>query len=101
MKWRYNRAQMNSDDMMRVYSGIHRGMQLAELFAPDDDHKIRLAAQIGITHGIVMANRVLKDIPPSRYLAALEKIRADLRSAGLVFAGVESMPADCSRSEEH
>src|SRR5271157_3032733 len=73
------------------------GMQLAELFAPDEDHKIRLAAQIGITHGIVMANRVLSRVPSSQYVEALLKIRSDLQSAGLVFAGVESHPVPAEK----
>src|SRR5258708_5387797 len=66
-----------------------RGIQLAELFLPGEDHKIRLAAQIGITHAIVNVNRVLAGVPRDRYLEALRKIRADFEAAGLIFAGVE------------
>lgn len=72
-------------------------MQLAELFAPDEDHKMRLAAQIGITHAIVMANRVLNRIPRSNYVGALDQIRSKLQSAGLTFAGVESHPVSAEK----
>jgi len=74
-----------------------RGIQLAELFLPGEDHKIRLAAQIGITHAIVNVNRVLAGVPRDRYLEALRKIRADFEAAGLIFAGVESHPVPAEK----
>ncbi len=74
-----------------------RGIQLAELFQPGEDHKIRLAAQIGITHAIVNVNRVLAGVPRDRYLEALRKIRADFEAAGLIFAGVESHPVPAEK----
>jgi mannonate dehydratase len=69
-----------------------RGMKLAELFALGEDHKIRLARQIGITHAIVTVTPALSRVPRTGYAAALKKIQSDFRDAGLVFAGVESHP---------
>ena len=74
-----------------------RGIQLAELFAPGEDHKIRLAAQIGITHAIVGVSAALSRVPRDRYAGTLEKIKADFRAAGMVFAGVESHPVPAEK----
>ena len=70
----------------------HRGIQLAELFSPDEDHKIKIASQIGITHGIVSVAGALARAPRERYAEVLAGIRKQFESAGLVFAGVESHP---------
>jgi hypothetical protein len=67
-------------------------LQLAELFYKGEEHKIRLAAQIGITHAIVSTAPTLADVPRSRYVAELQRIKEDLKAAGLIFAGVESHP---------
>jgi mannonate dehydratase len=77
----------------------HRGMQLAELFTPDEEHKIRLARQIGITHGIVTVSRVLGPVPRGQYLDELAKVRKQLAAAGLVFAGVESHPVPAEKAK--
>src|SRR5690242_12303686 len=74
-----------------------RGIQLAELFSPDEDHKIRLAAQIGITHAIVGVSGPLSRVPRDRYVEVLQKIKADFQRAGLVFAGVESHPVPAEK----
>ena len=74
-----------------------RGIQLAELFAPGDVHKIRLASQIGITHAIVGVLPALRSVPRDRYVEVLRKIRAEFRSAGMVFAGVESHPVPAEK----
>jgi len=75
----------------------HRGLQLAELFSPDEDHKIRLAAQIGITHGIVTVAQPLGHAPRDRYVEVLSGIRQQFASAGLVFAGAESDPVPAEK----
>ena len=69
-----------------------RGIQLAELFGPEETHKIKLAAQIGITHAIVSVGGALSRVPRERYAEVLAGIRRQFESAGLVFAGVESHP---------
>jgi hypothetical protein len=69
------------------------GIQLAELFALDEEHKIRLAPQIGITRAIVGVLRGLSSVPRDRYRETLAKIKAHFAAMGLQFAGVESHPA--------
>src|SRR5216684_2040616 len=74
-----------------------RGIQLAELFALDDDHKIRLAAQIGITHAIVGVSPALNTVPRAAYVKTLQKIKSDFQAAGMTFAGVESHPVPAEK----
>src|SRR5437899_12134237 len=62
-----------------------RGIQLAELFALDEGHKIRLASQVGITHAIVGVLPALRSVPAKRYVETLRKIKADFQAAGLAF----------------
>src|SRR5438552_3800601 len=68
------------------------GMQLAELFYPDDTAKIQLARQVGITHAFYSLPTVLARVPRSEYVRELKRVQADLESADLIFAGVESHP---------
>jgi mannonate dehydratase len=75
----------------------HAGMKLAELFGLHEAHKIRLAAQIGITHAIVDVSPRLSQIPRDRYAAALRKIKADMHAAKMVFEGVESHPVPAEK----
>jgi len=74
-----------------------RGIQLAELFALNEDHKIRLAAQIGITHAIVGVSPALSAVPRAGYVNALQKIKSDFQAAGMIFAGVESHPVPAEK----
>lgn len=74
-----------------------QGMQLAELFALGEDHKIRLAAQIGIKHAVMTVTPALRAVPRSGYAEVLQRIKEDLRSAGMVFAGVESHPVPAEK----
>ncbi len=83
--------------MRKVRGGNRRGMQLAELFLPGEEHKIKLAAQIGITHAIVTVSRALGAAPRSAYVQELRKIRGEFAAAGLVFAGVESHPVPAEK----
>ncbi len=78
-------------------TGSQRGIQLAELFSPDEDHKIRLAAQVGITHAIVGVSGALARVPRDRYFETIEKIKTDFAHAGLVVAGVESHPVPAEK----
>ena len=82
---------------LRKASGGRKGIQLAELFALDEDHKIRLAAQIGITHAIAGVLPALSKAPRDRYVETLTKIKADFQSAGLILAGVESHPVPAEK----
>ena len=82
---------------MRRAGGSKKGIQLAELFALDEDHKIRLAAQIGITHAIAGVLPALSRVGRDRYAATLQKIKADFAAAGLILAGVESHPVPAEK----
>lgn len=72
-------------------------IQLTELFGLGEDHKIRLAAQIGITHAIVAVLSALRKVPRDRYVEALQKIKAHFQAAGMVIAGVESHPVPAEK----
>jgi mannonate dehydratase len=90
-------ADASSNTPMRKVPSGRRGMKLAELFLPDEGHKIRLASQIGITHAMVTVSRALGVAQRERYVEVLRKIRSDFEAAGLVFAGVESHPVPAEK----
>lgn len=73
------------------------GIQIAELFALGEDHKIRLASQIGITHAIVTVTPVTRDCPRAQYAEVLGRVKEQINAAGMVFAGVESHPVPAER----
>jgi len=82
----------------RQASPPHRGaIKLAELFGIGEDSKLRLARQIGIKHAIVSVNSALSQVPRTRYLETLEKIKADFEAAGMTIAGVESHPVPAEK----
>ncbi len=74
-------------------------IQLAELFTPGEDSKLKLARQVGVTHAVVMVNRVLNQLPRDRYLEALKKIKADFDSAGVTIVGLESDPVSTEKTK--
>ena len=91
-------TSLTSTTPLRKPAGPYgHGIQLAELFALDDAHKIRLAGQIGITHAIVGVLPALSGVPRQRYVETLEKIKLDFNAAGMVFAGVESHPVPAEK----
>ena len=91
-------AAPNSTTPLRTGRGErHRGMQLAELFALDEEHKIRLASQIGITHAIVITGPALERVPRTGYVQALLEIKRKFENYGLIFAGVESHPVPAEK----
>lgn len=89
--------ESSTTPMRKPAEGNRRGIQLAELFALGEDHKIRLAGQIGITHAIVGVSPALSRVPRGRYVETLQKIKADFQAAGMVFAGVESHPVPAEK----
>jgi mannonate dehydratase len=90
-------AEAAETPLRRAQGPRRSGIQLAELFSVGEDHKIRLAAQIGITHAIVSTTETLSAVPRERYAAVLGGIKRDLNSAGLIFAGVESHPVPAEK----
>jgi mannonate dehydratase len=73
------------------------GIQLAELFSMDEPFKIRLAAQAGVRHAIVLTRPVLDRVPRAHYFETLLGMKSQLADAGLSFAGVESHPVSAER----
>lgn len=72
-------------------------IQLAELFQPGEDNKIKMARQIGIKHAIVGVSGVLSQVPRHSYASVLEKIKAEFQAAGMAIAGVESHPVSAEK----
>jgi mannonate dehydratase len=88
---------VSTTPMHSVVGQKEHGIQLAELFELDDGRKIRLASQVGIAHAIVGVQAALSRVPSNRYFESLQKIKADFRGAGMVFAGVESHPVPAEK----
>src|SRR5579864_3294670 len=86
-----------SSTPMRSHTAPKHGIQLAELFALDEEHKVRLASQIGITHAIVGVLPAMSRVTSDRYVETLNKIKTDFQAAGMVFAGVESHPVPAEK----
>jgi mannonate dehydratase len=82
---------------MRNTSAGKGTIQIAELFSPGEDHKVRLARQIGITHAIVTVTPATRGRSRSQYAEALAKVKADFNAAGMIFAGVESHPVSAEK----
>jgi len=72
-------------------------MQIAELFALDEAHKVRVCRQIGIRHAIVTVTPATRERSRDQYASALKKVKEDFEAAGMVFAGVESHPVPADR----
>ncbi len=82
--------------MRKSYAGKGT-IQIAELFSLGEDHKVRLARQIGITHAIVTVTPATRGRSRAQYAEALAKVKADFNAAGMTFAGVESHPVSAER----
>jgi len=72
-------------------------IQLAELFSPGQESRLRLARQIGISHAIVGVSGALGQVPRDRYRETLGKIKADFAAAGMSIRGVESHPVPAEK----
>jgi mannonate dehydratase len=73
-------------------------IQLSELFYPDDvPHKLRLAAQVGITHAIGSVSSLLSKVRRTEYADVLRKVKAGFAAYGMKFAGVESHPVPAEK----
>ena len=72
-------------------------IRLTELFRPEDERKIRLAAQVGIRHAIVDVQQSLKNVTATRYPEVLQTIRTRFQNAGMMWVGVESHPVPAEK----
>jgi mannonate dehydratase len=82
--------------MRKAHSG-KGAIQIAELFSLGEDHKVRLARQIGITHAIVTVTPATRGRSRAQYAEALAKVKADFKAAGMTFDGVESHPVPADK----
>ena len=82
----------------REVSRSNRGtIQLAELFGPGVDSKVKLARQVGVNHAIVGVSGALSKGSRRDYTEILKKIQGDFREAGMTIAGVESHPVPAEK----
>ncbi len=70
-------------------------IQLAEILNPGQGSRLKLAKQIGINHAIVSLS--LGKYRREEYVTAVARAKADMESAGLVMAGVESHPVPAEK----
>ncbi|HET7214766.1 MAG TPA: mannonate dehydratase [Terriglobia bacterium] len=63
----------------------------------DDQHRVKLSKQIGVTHAIAGTAGELSRVPRSRYVDTVAKIKADYEAAGLTIAGIESHPVPAEK----
>lgn len=82
---------------MRQKRPAKGAIQIAELFKLDEDRKVRLARQAGITHAIVSVASATRDVPRTQYMDLLSKVKAKFNDASMIFAGVESHPVPAER----
>lgn len=87
---------LTATPMRKVHSG-NRAIQIAELFSLGEDHKVRLARQIGITHAIVTVTPATRGLSRGQYAQALAKVKVDFNAAGMTFDGVESHPVPADK----
>lgn len=81
---------------LRRQPGVAR-IQLTELFRPEDERKIRLAAQVGVRHAIVDVQPSLKSVPRGQYPDVLATIKSQFGNAGMTWVGVESHPVPAEK----
>jgi len=89
-----NRAASGTQEVLRSNRGT---IQLAELFGPGVDSKVKLARQVGVNHAIVGVSGALSKGSRGDYAGILKKIQGDFRAAGMTIAGVESHPVPAEK----
>ena len=63
----------------------------------DNEHRVKLSKQIGVTHAIASTASALSRVPRSRYIDTVAKIKAEYEAAGLTIAGIESHPVPAEK----
>lgn len=82
---------------MRPTQSRTGAIQIAELFSLGEQHKVRLARQIGITHAIVTVTPATRGRDRTEYKEALTKVKEDFNAVGMTFDGVESHPVPADK----
>jgi len=78
-------------------SASSRGIQLCEVFGPQDQQRLRLAKQMGMNHAILSAATALSRVPRGQYLDTLARIKEDFQRQGMTIVGVESHPVPAEK----
>lgn len=73
------------------------GIKLALVLNLEDESRLRLARQIGVTHTIAGAQTVLTKVRREQYVEALTKLKQDFAAHGFKIAGVESHPVPAEK----
>ena len=67
------------------------------IWGANDQHRVKLSKQIGVTHAIAGTASQLSRVPRSRYVDTVAKIKASYEAAGLTIAGIESHPVPAEK----
>ncbi|MGH9328777.1 MAG: mannonate dehydratase [Terriglobia bacterium] len=67
-------------------------IKLALMLHPGENHMVKLALQMGVTHAIASVLHPLSLVPRSKYVETLKRIKAEFNAAGITIAGVENHP---------
>src|SRR5687768_12785222 len=72
-------------------------IKLCEVLGLTDQHRLKLARQVGLNHAIAGVSGALSKVPRTEYVATLAKVKADYQAAGFTIAGVESHPVPAEK----
>jgi len=67
------------------------------IWGDQDQHRVKLSKQIGVTHAIAGTASALSRVPRTRYFDTVAKIKADYEAVGLTIAGIESHPVPADK----
>ncbi len=67
------------------------------IWGDQDQHRVKLSRQIGVTHAIAGTASALSRVPRTQYFDTVAKIKADYEAAGLTIAGIESHPVPAEK----
>lgn len=67
------------------------------IWGVDDEHRVKISEQLGVTHAIAGTTSILRNIPHEQYADAVAKMKAKYETAGLKIAAIESHPVDADK----
>lgn len=72
-------------------------IKMALVLSHDEQDRLKLSRQMGVTHAIARVAHVLMKTTSDKYLDTLKRVKADFEEAGIKIAGVESHPVSASK----
>lgn len=90
-------GRLASGKPLRTTAPGTSGIKLAMMCTAKVDHKARISKQIGCNHSICGVTGLLGKLPKAEYEAALAKVVAEFKAAGLAVAAVESHPVPAEK----